>query len=279
MEVREPDRSADWRDYSSTSAQERRVHGNVKRLEGLWSPQLENQRDILVYLPPSYEAEDRRYPVLYMHDGQNLFDPHTSFSGDWDVSGTMEMLGRRGIEAIVVAIPNTGAHRLDEYSPFHDPKLGGGKGDLYLDFIAHTLKPLIDRDFRTRPGRENTCIAGSSMGGLISLYGFFRMPEAFGIAGVMSPALWFGDGAIFDFVEAAPHVAGKIYLDIGTREGTQTLEHVRRMRDLLIRKGYRPRRDLFYVEERGAGHEEAAWRRRIRFAVPFFLRPRRPQPG
>jgi predicted alpha/beta superfamily hydrolase len=264
-----------WTDYHSPASEtEHAVEGNLKRMEGLWSPQLENQRDILVYLPPSYETGEARYPVLYMHDGQNLFDPATSFSGEWHVDGTMEMLGRRGIEAIVVAVPNMGEHRLDEYSPFREPKLGGGKGDQYLDFLAETVKPIIDRDFRTLADREHTCIAGSSMGGLISLYAFFRNSAAFGVAGVMSPALWFAQRAIFEYVEKAPFAPGKIYLDIGTREGKETLTDVRRMRDVLIRKGYQLRRDLFYVEESGAGHEEAAWRRRIRFAVPFFFKRR-----
>jgi len=264
-----------WTDYAAGDEASHGVEGNVKRLEGFHSPELDNRRDILVYLPPSYETEPRSYPVLYMHDGQNLFDPATSFSGEWHVDGTMEMLGRRGIEAIVVAIPNMGEHRLDEYSPFRDPKMGGGRGDLYLDFIVGTLKPRIDSDFRTLPDREHTCIAGSSMGGLISLYAFFRDHETFGVAGVMSPALWFAHGAIFDYVEQAEAPQGKIYLDVGTREGARTLEDARRMRDVLLSRGYRLRRDLFYVEESGAGHEEAAWRRRIRFAVPFFLRRRR----
>lgn len=262
-----------WTDYvGPRNERHTTVEGNIKRLSGLWSPQLENRRDILVYLPRSYERGRRRYPVLYMHDGQNLFDPATSFSDEWHVDGTMEVLGSRGIEAIVVAIPNMGEERLDEYSPFVDPKLGGGKGDAYLDFIAETIKPLIDRDFRTLADREHTCIAGSSMGGLISLYAFFRRPDIFGVAGVLSPALWFAGRAIFEFVERAPYSEGKIYLDIGTREGERTLADVRRMRDLLMAKGYRLRKQLFYVEESGAGHEEGAWRRRIRFAVPFFLK-------
>jgi predicted alpha/beta superfamily hydrolase len=265
----------EWVDYpDAETSDEHTVEGTVKVLRSLWSPQLENHRDILAYLPRSYDQGEKRYPVLYMHDGQNLFDQATSFAGEWHVDGTMEALGRRGIEAIVVGIPNTGPHRLDEYSPFRDPKLGGGKGDLYLDFLVQTLKPIVDADFRTEPARQHTCIAGSSMGGLISLYAFFRKPATFGVAGVMSPALWFAQRSIFDYVESAPFSPGKIYLDIGTREGKETLADVRRMRDTLIRKGYQLRRDLFYVEESGAGHEEAAWRRRIRFAVPFFFKRR-----
>jgi predicted alpha/beta superfamily hydrolase len=266
--------AAQWIDYPSPDAgAHHTVEGTVKRLHALWSPELENERDIFVYLPPSYGEGDRRFPVLYMHDGQNLFDQATSFSGEWHVDGTMEMLGRRGIEAIVVGIPNLGEHRLDEYSPFQDT-MGGGKGERYASFLVNTLKPRIDRDFRTITDREHTCIAGSSMGGLISLYAFFQHPEVFGMTGVMSPALWFAQRAIFHWIEHASFNPGKIYLDVGTAEGERTVADVRAMRDLLLSKGYRLRRDLFYVEERGAGHEEDAWRRRIRFAVPFFLKRR-----
>jgi predicted alpha/beta superfamily hydrolase len=268
-----PGPSDSWLPYPAEEVGDHHtVEGTMKRLPSLWSPELENERDIFVYLPPSYGTGERRFPVLYMHDGQNLFDQETSFSGEWHVDGTMEVLGRRGIEAIVVGVPNQGSHRLDEYSPFADPRLGGGRGEQYAAFIVNTVKPVIDRDFRTLTGREHTCIAGSSMGGLISLYAFLRHPETFGMVGVMSPALWFAERAIFRWVEHAGFNPGKIYLDVGTGEGEQTVRDVRAMRDLLLSKGYRLRQDLFYLEERGAGHEEDAWRRRIRFAVPFFLK-------
>ena len=281
-----------WQPYHAIFPREKghQVSGNIQVLRDVHSPALNNDRDILVYLPPSYSesthgASQKRYPVLYMHDGQNLFDPATSFAGEWGVDEVLETLAAEtGLEAIVVGIPNIGNSRLDEYSPFHDPLRGGGRGNLYLSFITHTLKPLIDEQFLTLPDRKHTGIMGSSMGGLISLYGFFHREHIFGFAGVMSPSFWFGHGAIFDYVKNAPFVPGKIYLDVGTREqggsmvalrklanSRRTYGSVRRMKRLLVRKGYRLRRQLLYVEEKWAGHNEAAWARRLPQALRFFL--------
>ena len=274
---------AKWRDYASEEG-EHTVVGVLKVMEDFESPQLGNRRDILVYLPPSYEEGNGRYPVLYLHDGQNLFDAATSFAGEWRVDETMEALSLEGLEAIVVGIPNMGESRLDEYSPFK-ARLGGGRGDQYLAFVGQTLKPLIDNDFRTRPGREDTGIMGSSLGGLISLYAFFRYPELFGFAGAMSPALWFASGAIYDSIHDASFAPGKIYLDAGSREygdgkglgiwkryrSRRYYASLRRMQRLLVKKGYRPRRDLLYVEEKGAGHNEEAWARRLPGALRYLL--------
>jgi predicted alpha/beta superfamily hydrolase len=206
-----------------------------------------------------------------MQDGQNLFDPTTSFAGDWGLQAGLDGLPGKGAKPIVVAIPNAGDDRIAEYSPFADSVAGGGLGDRYLEFVADTLKPIIDRDFRTNPGREGTGIAGSSMGGLISLYGYFRRPETFGFVAALSPSLWFADRAIFPFVETAPYIPGRIYLDIGTDEGSASLANARRMRDFLLEKGYREGLTLRWVEEAGAGHHEAVWGRRFKTAVPFLL--------
>ncbi len=267
-----------WRRYllqwkSRLSSRARSRYGLLERLEAVKSPELGNQRDVLVYLPASYHGGDRRYPVVYMHDGQNLFDPVTSFAGDWDLGEHLAAAARRSAEAIVVAVPNMGEKRIDEYSPFTDPEQGGGRGQLYLEFLTATLKPLVDGRYRTLTGRAHTGIAGSSMGGLISLYAFFHYQRWFGFAGVMSPSLWFGEAAIFPAVESAPFVPGKIYLDIGTLEGSDTVTGVRRLRDLLTAKGYRRGHDLEYVEESGGHHHEAAWGRRFRRALPFLLTP------
>ncbi len=260
-----------WMDYPVEDGREHSVVGTIKVMDQFWSPELENHRDILVYLPPSYDAGDRRYPVIYMHDGQNLFDKATSFADEWAVDEVMEDVSQDGLEAIVVGIPNMEEERCDEYSPFADPKHGGGKGDAYLYFIVNTLKPAVDRDFRTNPAREHTGIAGSSMGGLISLYAFFRHPDVFGFTGVMSPALWFAKRAIFGYVEQAPFVSGKIYLDVGTQEGAEELTDVRRLRELLIAKDYQSGRDFFYVVEVGGRHEERAWARRLRKELKLLL--------
>src|SRR5262245_44761431 len=176
-----------WRDYVDGRS-DHTVVGTLKTLEGVYSPQLGNRRTLYVHLPPSYDTAGRRYPVLYMQDGQNLFDEPLSYAGEWRVDETMAALSDEGIEAIVVGIQNMGARRIDEYSPFRDRRLRkGGRGDQYLSFVARTVKPLIDRDFRTLPERATTGILGSSMGGLISLYAFFACPEVFGFAGAMSP--------------------------------------------------------------------------------------------
>lgn len=230
-----------------------------------------------MYLPPSYRESERRYPVLYMHDGQNIFDEATSHVGEWQVDESMQMLAREGIEAIVVGIPNMGAERLNEYSPFRDPKHGGGKGEKYLEFLVETVKPLIDAEFRTRPDRGHTGVMGSSMGGFISLCACYLHPEIFGIAGVVSPAFWFADGAIYGFVEKAPQVPGRLYMDVGFRELTLShvssryLEGVRRMHRLLLQKGWRLGQDYFYLEDPEGVHNERHWARRFPEMVRFLF--------
>jgi predicted alpha/beta superfamily hydrolase len=241
-------------------------------LEDVHSPELDNRRDVLVYLPPSYHRGRRVYPVLYMQDGQNLFDPATSFAGDWGMGRTMAAAARRGLDAIVVGVLNLGPERLNEYGPHRDqPAGGGGRGDAYASFLAHTLKPLVDRRFRTRVSREHTVIAGSSMGGLISLHALFRHPETFGAAAALSPSLWFAGGAIFSDIEGARYVPARIYLDIGALEGSEHVENARRMRDLLLAKGYRLGQDVRYLESRSGRHDERSWGRRFAGALPFLL--------
>ena len=280
-----------WHNYHDIKTGEsHKVDGCLKVLTNLYSPQLNNQRDLLVYLPPSYQETQQRYPVIYMHDGQNLFDEVTSFAGEWHVDTTMEALSDEGIEAIVVGIPNAGPKRLDEYSPFRDTKYGGRQrlGDRYLVFIIETIKPLVDRDFRTRPERTHPGIIGSSMGGLISLYAFFQYPDTFGFVGAMSPSLWFANQSIMDFIQETPFYAGRIYVDIGSLEYAGAINDglasgerkvkpyqgsVAHLRDLLKKKGYRPGLDLLCVEQDGAGHQESAWAERLPEALRFLLTP------
>lgn len=252
-------------------ARRRTPPGTLEVIPEVYSPELVNRRDILVYLPASYATSSDAYPVIYMHDGQNLFDPSTSFAGEWGVDEAIAKAPRGGRRAIVVGIPNMGIDRIREYSPFVDERNGGGLGDVYISFILDTIKPLIDARYRTLPDSANTGIVGSSLGGLISLYAFFRQPASFGFAGVMSPALWFAHGAIFPYVREAPYVRGRLYLDVGTREGEGTRTNALMMRDLLIEKGYVLDRDLKFVEDAGGMHNEAAWGRRLRPALPFLL--------
>lgn len=260
--------------------------GALAVLRDVHAPHLHNRRDVFVYLPPSYMAPEMRatrWPVLYMHDGQNLFDPDIAFSGAWRVDLAMQTAARVGYECIVVGVANMGGARLDEYSAWFDESVGGGgAADLYVDFLLDTLKPMIDAQFRTRPERAATGILGSSMGGLVSLYAYFREPHAFGFCGVMSPALWFARKAVFPFVEAADPPAGRLWLDVGTDEGPRTVANVRLLRELLLTKGFveprsRPEgethaeRLLRMVVAPGARHEEAAWGKRLKKAVPWLL--------
>ncbi len=247
-----------------------RPHGRVEHVPvGPESPGLD--RDLAVYLPPSYGHTDRRYPVLYMQDGQNLFDPEASFAGSWRVDLALNWAAARGLEGIAVGIPNAGAERIAEYSPFDDPAGGPGRGSDYLGYLAGTIKPLVDRRFRTLPQRETTGVVGSSMGGLISLFAFFDRPDVFGIMGALSPSLWFAGRAIFERLDAAPFHPGRLYFDVGRLEGAKVLEDARRLRGLLQAKGYVEGEHLRYVEDRTGKHEEAAWSRRFRAALPFLL--------
>ncbi|HEY6222960.1 MAG TPA: alpha/beta hydrolase-fold protein [Gemmatimonadales bacterium] len=257
-----------WRARARARAQ----RGDLHLIPDVPSPELGNSHTLIVSTPAGYRSGERRYPVLYMQDGQNLFDPRTSFAGDWGLSTALGWASRRGIEPIVVGIYNAGRARFDEYSPFAEPGSGGGAGDRYLAFLCGTVKPLVDSGFRTLTDRAATGIAGSSLGGLISLYAFFRLQSVFGFAGALSPSLWFGNEAIFDVVARSPRPAGRIYLDIGVREGERHVMLARTMRDLLIARGFEPRRTLRYVEDKNGAHREADWGRRFRKALPFLLR-------
>jgi predicted alpha/beta superfamily hydrolase len=239
----------------------------------VWSPHLRSRRNIDVYLPDSYDEGRQRYPVVYMQDGQNLSDPAIAFGGQtWHLHEGLAWLADRGIEPIVVGLHNTAA-RLSEYSPFSDAKHGGGEGDRYARFLIDTVKPRIDASYRTRRDREWTIVAGSSMGGLISLFLFFRRPSPFGGAAVMSPSIWFAGRAILTYVEAARQTRGRIYLDTGTSEGLSTLRNARALNRLLRRKGYR-KDSLRYVEAEGHQHREADWAWRLPQALEFLLRER-----
>jgi predicted alpha/beta superfamily hydrolase len=261
----------EWREYPLAGTG---LPGQVaiRVMRDVLSPQLRNYRDLLVALPPGYSETGEAHPVVYMQDGQNLFDPATSYAGDWGLAAALDESASDSAPPILVAIPNMGRRRRYEYGPFRDIIHGGGGGDRYLAFVAETVKPLVDASFRTRPERPHTVIAGSSLGGLISLYGLYRYADVFGAAGVLSPALWFGDGAILGFAEAMADLSvGRIHLDVGTEEGEDALHDVRRLREILIASGHVPGRDLSYVEEEGGEHDEAAWGRRFRVAMPFLL--------
>lgn len=219
-------------------------------------------RDLLVATPPGYDTSRRRYPVVYLLDGQNLFDPATSYAGDWGLLDTLDAQGGAA-SVILVGVPNLGPDRLREYSPFDDPVRGPGEGVEFLDWIVRTVKPLVDARFRTLRTRQHTAIGGSSMGGLFALWALVAGAATFGAAWVLSPALWYADGEIFRWLARQPAPVGRLYLDIGGAEGDDELYDARRMRDLLLDRGWVMGGTLEYFEDPDAGHDEAAWGRRV----------------
>lgn len=276
-----------WRDYEAAyPGRPHTVVGDVQVLADVESPQLGRRVDLLVYLPPSYHAAGRtRFPVLFMQDGQNLFDRHTAYAGEWEVDEIMESLAvEEGLEAVVVGVPNGGVARLDEYSPWRDPAYGGGRAREYLHFLADVVHPLLASSFRITRAAEETGVAGSSMGALFSLWAFFERPEVFGACAALSPSVQFAARALLRDVARRAYRGGRIYLDAGALEGPRPrfgrwllgvqrpyLRLVRRLEAELRGLGYQPGRDLSYVEDEVGRHDERAWSRRFPGAVRFLF--------
>jgi len=239
---------------------------------------LENRRTLTVALPPGYEDHAWRCPVLYMHDGQNLFDPsEAAFGVDWRAGSTAARLihARRIPPLIIVGIYNAGIQRLGEYTPTRAPKLGGGRANRYAKFLLEEVRPMVKGNYRVLGDAENTGIGGSSLGGLVSLYLGLRQPQVFGRIAALSPSVWWNQRVILRFAESTPvRPLPRIWLDIGTREGPRIVDDVERFRDILLRKGWQLGRDLSYQRVEGAEHNEAAWAARVGPFLEFLFPPR-----
>jgi predicted alpha/beta superfamily hydrolase len=202
----------EWADRFPAQPKKSSATAQVKIIDTAFLiPQLKRTRRVWIYLPKSYAANTgKRFPVLYMHDGQNVFDDATSYSGEWGVDEFLD--STKLAQSIVVAVDHGGNKRLNEYNPYDNEKFGKGEGSAYVDFLVKTLKPYIDKNYRTLPDQPNTSVAGSSMGGLISLYAILRYPSVFGGAGVFSPAFWIsGSGIYNDIRKYGSKVNGRIY--------------------------------------------------------------------
>lgn len=272
--------------------------GNIQRHPGFPSRILRNERDILVYLPPGYRrSRSRRYPVLYLQDGQNVFDAATAFGGiEWGADETAQRLVQQKLidPLIIVAVANTGANRINEYAPtrgrLEEGKRKRSKGQLrqYGRFLIQELKPFIDSTYRTLPESEYTGLGGSSLGGLATIALGLWYPNVFRRLAVMSPSIWWDNCVLYKMVEAIDDQARpplKIWLDTGTHE--PGWERARVLRDGLTEKGWRLYDDLHYFEAEGADHSEGAWAHRfdavLRFLYPppppiLESRPRRARP-
>jgi predicted alpha/beta superfamily hydrolase len=251
--------------------------GHFDILRRFQSLVLGNTRNIFVYLPPCYAHEStRRYPVLYMQDGQNLFDPALSFipGNDWQLDETAEFLIARGeIEPlIIVGIEHAGHDRTMEFSPSRDARLkAGGRADDYGRMIVEELKPYIDARYRTRLGPDDTGLGGSSLGGLVALYLGFTWPDVFRRLAVMSPSLWWDRRRLLDLARTLPeHLPLKIWLDTGTSEGGGTLRNAQILKNTLLRHGWRMGKDFRYLEVQGGEHSELDWRSRAGDMLRFL---------
>jgi len=248
------------------NAQESTLSKNVSTFM-IEAPQLKTQKRIWLYLPENYKTSGKRYPVIYMHDAQNLFDKKTSFAGEWGVDETLDSLKA---QAIVVGIEHGNEKRLEELTPFINEKHGGGKGDDYLEFIVKTLKPHIDSSYRTKTKAKNTIIFGSSLGGLISYYAVLKYPEVFGKAGVFSPSFWFSD-KIYEMTEKSDKIKAKIYFLYGDNESEEMVPDAKKMETLLDRnRCYCLHLDKSVIVK-GGQHGEKLWREGFKDAIKWLL--------
>jgi len=262
------------------------TEGRIRLHARFPSRYLSTPRNLVVYLPPGYHESEVRCPVLYLQDGQNLFDPATAFGGqDWHVDATADQLIRSGeIEPlIIVGIYNTGVRRISEYTPTKDPRRRkGGKGDRYAKMMAHELKPFIDREYRTRRGTQYTGIGGSSLGALVSLEAGLLYPRIFGRMAILSPSVWWDNRSILEMVAAYKHESrARIWLDTGTEEGDAPQSVVNDLRLLcgaLTAQGWREGVDLQCSEFHGAGHNEYAWASRFGDVLKYLF-PRESSSG
>lgn len=243
----------------------------VEILPPLTMKQLGRERVIRIYLPPDYSLSDRRYPVVYMHDGQNLFDDATAYSGEWGVDESLDELAATSrLALIVVGIDNGGDKRMNELSPWVNVDIGDAEGEGYMDFIVNQLKPMIDQKYRTLGDRDNTAIFGSSMGGLISHYAITHYSDTFSKAGIFSPSYWFSP-EVYEFTrERPPTDDARLYLMIGEREGDDSVEDLLAMKKELLELGHPPSNLHTEVVPDGK-HHETLWRAHFARAITWLF--------
>lgn len=257
-------------------------HARLRLHRQFHSRYLPDDRDVMVYLPPEYDQQpSRHFPVLYMHDGQNLFDPRTSFipGRTWQVMETADtMILVADIEPlIIVGIHNTGERRLAEYTHARDWKMGGGEANSYGNLLTRELVPFIDAEYRTLSGPEHTGMGGSSLGGLVTLYLGLRHADTFGKLAILSPSVWWNFKSIISYVneyEGPPWP--RIWLDVGDAEGAKALADVNLLYKQLIGNGWENGTTLHFERVEGGTHDETAWARRMDPMLRFLFPAPRP---
>ncbi|HXR82809.1 MAG TPA: alpha/beta hydrolase-fold protein [Hanamia sp.] len=250
-------------DFKSNQIAAKKNHSaseNVKIMDtAFYIPELNRTRRVWIYLPPNYATSGKNYGVLYMHDGQNLFDNATSYSGEWGVDEYLDSIFKKGKkEVIVVGIDNGISKRMNEYNPWEFQNFGKGEGDKYVAFLVKDLKPFIDKHYHTLKNKQNTFIAGSSMGGLISLYAVLKYPQVFGGAGIFSPAFWTASGIDSTVIANSKKVNSRLFFYAGGKEGDSMVPDMKRIEKEIKERSSSP------IEEKideDAKHNEAAWRK------------------
>jgi len=234
-----------------------------------YMPQLDKHRNIWIYLPKGYKNSEKRYPVIYMHDAQTLFHAKPTRNNEWAVDSVMDSLIREGArEMIIVGIENADEDRLKEYNPYNS-QYGKGQGKQYAQFLVETLKPFIDQEYRTFADAKNTFIAGSSMGGLISLYAIITYPDVFGGAGIFSPAIWLAPEIYVEVEQKAEQLTyNKIFFVVGDKEGSAMVEDIKRVYDVLNSAGSNP--NYFLTEKEDGKHTEWFWHREFSSFYEFI---------
>ncbi len=274
---------ASWADHTQA---EPTITGDVREIE---VPRFLAGRPVWIYLPPGYDDSESDYSVLYMLDGQNIFDETTSFAGEWMVDEMCEeLIGRGEIEPIiVVAIENGGENRAFEYTPWRDDDFRGGMGGGGMEHLAainSTLIPYVEEHYRARPGAEERAFAGSSLGGLMALYAAYAESDMFGAVAGLSPSLWWDSEHLTAFADSSTFPMVLVYADMGTEEDSgpndddgngidDNIDQLRRFRDVLLEDGFIAGEDLFIVEDEGGRHNESSWAARFPEVLRILFPP------
>jgi predicted alpha/beta superfamily hydrolase len=257
--------SADWKKYENSE---------FLLTKEIDMPQFETKRRIWVSLPLDYYTNPKqKYAVIYLHDGQNLFKYETSFAGSWGVEQTLQNLQKETKKGIIaIGIDNGSANRIAEYTAWKHPKHGGGEGAKYVDFLVKNLKPLIDKSFRTLRKRENTAIAGSSLGGLISFYAGLQYPKVFGKIGIFSPSFWYSEEA-YTFAQnfkKKKNQPFKVCFLAGEQESKEMVPDMQRMYDIFLKNGF-SKNEMQFITKQDGKHQEWFWKRELPDALRFLM--------
>ena len=225
---------------------------------------------IYIYLPPNYSTTKEKYSVIYMQDAQNLFDVKTAFAAEWEVDETLDSLYHKtGKGFIIVGVENGGEKRIEEYTPWKNEKYGGGKGEIYIDFLVNELKPYIDRNYKTKKSAKDTAIIGSSLGGLISFYGGLKYPNVFGKIGALSTSFWFSN-KVNEFAEKnGNQKKTKLYLLIGDKEGASMVADTENMAERLLDIGF-PKKNIKTEVAPNGKHTESFWKREFLEVITYL---------